>query len=198
MAKKDGDEKQVTLLYLFLVFLKLGLFTIGGGMAMVPQMQQLFAEQYKLLSEEEVIDCIAVSQSLPGVLAINMATFIGRRLRGKRGALCATAGVVIPSFVIICLAVLVLDQIQDSRIVQGAFTGVKAAVCGLILVTAVKLGKQILKGPFEWILMIAAFFAAGVFGISVIWVILGAILCGIIYAAVRGPDPRDRGEEARR
>ena len=186
MSRNDESAKQVSLPALFLVFLKLGLFTIGGGMAMVPQMQQLFAEEYKMLSQEEVIDCIAVSQSLPGVLAINMATFIGRRVRGVRGAVCAAVGVVIPSFVIICLAVLVLDQIGEMKAVQGAFTGVKAAVCGLILVTAFRLGKQILKSPFEWVMMAAALLAAGVFGVNVVWVILGAAVLGIIYTVIAG------------
>lgn len=170
---------------LLLAFFKLGLFTIGGGYAMIPQMQQLAVEEHGWLTEEEVIDCIAISQSLPGIIAINMATYIGRKLYGFRGAVFATVGVVLPSFIIITLAVLVLGAVEDNPWVAGAFTGVKAAVCGLILVSAIRLGKQVLRTPFQWILMIAAFAAIGVCGINAVWVILAAALLGIIYSSAR-------------
>ncbi len=174
-----------TLGSLFLAFLKLGVFTIGGGMAMIPQMQQLAAEDHRWLTQEEVVDCIAVSQSLPGVIAINMATYIGRRVCGFAGAVAATIGVVLPSFVIIILAVLVLGQIGDDPWVSGAFLGVKAAICGLILVTAFRLGRQTLHSVFGWILMICSLAAIGVFGISAVWVILGAAVLGIAFSLIR-------------
>ena len=170
---------------LFLAFLKLGLFTIGGGMAMIPQMQRLASEDNRWLSREEVVDCIALSQSLPGIIAINMATYIGRRICGVRGAVAATTGVVLPSFVIILAAVLALGQIGDNPWLAGAFLGVKAAVCGLILLSAFRLGKQILRTPLQWALMIASFVAIGIFGINAIWVILGAAILGILVNALR-------------
>ena len=170
---------------LFLAFLKLGLFTIGGGYAMIPQMQQLAVEDHHWLTEEEVVDCIAVSQSLPGVIAINMATYIGRKLYGFKGAVVAAIGVVIPSFVIITLAVLILGAIGENPWVAGAFVGMKAAVCGLILVSAFRLGKQILRTPLQWALMIASFVAIGIFGINAVWVILGAAILGILLNALR-------------
>lgn len=181
---------------LFLAFLKMGLFTIGGGMAMIPQMQQLAVEEHHWLTEGEVVDCIAVSQSLPGVIAINLATFIGRRVCGLAGAIAATVGVVLPSFVIIILAVLVLDQIEDNPWLNGAFVGVKAAVCGLILVTAVRLGKQVLRSVFGWILMICSLIAVGVLGISAVWVILGAAILGIAYTLIRSRKGERAGASA--
>lgn len=184
---------------LFLAFFKLGLFTIGGGYAMIPQMQQLAVEEHHWLTEEEVVDCIAVSQSLPGVIAINMATYIGRKRRGFGGAVFATIGVALPSFIIISLAVLALNVVRDNPWVTGAFTGVKAAVCGLILVSAVRLGKQVLRTPFQWILMIGALTLVGVLGVSAIWVILGAMALGIGYSLIRGrkDGPGDEGREVR-
>ena len=164
---------------LFWEFLKIGLFTIGGGMAMIPQLQEVAVNEKKWLSEDEMIDCIAVSQSLPGVIAINSATFIGRRFNGIRGALAATLGVVLPSFVIIILAVTVLGFIGENRYVLGAFTGIKAAVCGLILVTVVRLGKQILKGPFQWILAVMSLAAIGVLGVNAVWVVIAGGIAGI-------------------
>ena len=168
---------------LYWEFFKIGLFTIGGGMAMIPQLQQIFVKDKGWLTEEDMIDCIAVSQALPGVIAINSATYIGLRRKGFFGAVAATLGVVTPSFVIIILVVSFLGFIGDNSYVQGAFTGVKAAVCGLILVTVVRLGKQILKSAFQWILAVAALIAIGVFGITAVWVIIAGGVLGIVYNA---------------
>lgn len=184
-SKSENKNGIKQLAGLFLAFFKLGLFTIGGGYAMIPQMQQIAVEEHHWMSEEEVVDCIAISQSLPGIIAINMATYIGRKLHGFRGAVAATIGVVLPSFIIISLAVLVLGTIGDNPWVAGAFTGVKAAICGLILVSAVRLGRQVLRTPFQWALMIAALAAIGFFGINAVWVILAAAILGIIYTASR-------------
>lgn len=179
---------------LFWEFLKIGLFTIGGGMAMIPQLQEVAVNEKKWLSEDEMIDCIAVSQSLPGVIAINSATFIGRRFNGIRGALAATLGVVLPSFVIIILAVTVLGFIGENRYVLGAFTGIKAAVCGLILVTVVRLGKQILKGPFQWILAVMSLAAIGVLGVNAVWVVIAGGIAGIVYNSVRRENDKEEDE----
>lgn len=169
---------------LFWEFLKIGLFTIGGGMAMIPQLQQVVKDK-GWLEDDEMIDCIAISQSLPGIIAINMATYIGMKLRGLRGALSATLGVVTPSFIIIILAVTVLDNIGENPYVQGAFMGVKAAVCGLIVVTVVRMGKKILRSVFAWVLAVLAFVAIAVFGINAIWAILAGAAAGIAYNAAK-------------
>lgn len=195
-SNNKGSFRDLT--ELFIAFLKLGLFTIGGGLAMIPQMQQLAVEDHHWMTEEEVTDCIAVSQSLPGIIAINMATYIGRKLYGFKGAVTAAIGVVIPSFVIITLAVLVLDTIGDNPWVNGAFLGVKAAICGLILVSAIRLGKQILRTPFQWVLMIAAFLAIDIFGISAVWVILAAAILGIVHASIRSGAGKDEGDAGSR
>ena len=172
-------------LVLFWEFFKMGLFTIGGGMAMIPQIQQVAVKDRRWLSEEEMIDCIALCQSLPGVIAINSATYIGRRVKGIKGSLSATLGVVMPSFIIIILAVTFLGAIGDNRYITGAFTGIKAAVSGLIAVTAVKLGRQSLTSPFQWILAAAAFIAIAVFGVTALWAVLGGAMAGIIYTAAK-------------
>ena len=121
---------------LFWSFFKLGLFTIGGGMAMIPLIQGIVVDQKKWMSEEEAVDCIAVSQALPGVIAINMATYIGQRKKGLSGALAATVGVMLPSFIIIILIVLLLKGIGDNPYVEGALMGIKAAATGLIAFSA--------------------------------------------------------------
>lgn len=170
---------------LYWEFLKIGLFTIGGGMAMIPQLQQVAVNDKKWLSEEEMIDCIAISQALPGIIAINCATFVGMKQKGVLGAVAATLGVVTPSLVIIILAVTVLDSIGHNSYIQGAFTGVKAAVCGLILVTVVKLGRQILKTWFSWVLAVLSFVVIIVLGVNAIWAILAGAVLGVVYNAVK-------------
>ncbi len=169
---------------LFFEFAKIGLFTIGGGMAMIPQMQQVVRDK-KWLAEEEILDCLAVSQSLPGVIAINASTYIGKRHAGLKGAAAATLGVIMPSFLIILLAVTLLDSIGENSYVLGAFTGIKAAVCGLILVTAVRLAKQNLKNAFQWVIAAAAFAAIGIFGITAVWVIIAGAAAGVVYSLVK-------------
>lgn len=166
---------------LFWEFFKIGIFTIGGGMAMIPQIQQVVVEEKGWMDEDEMVDCIAVSQSMPGVIAINSATYIGRKVNGFPGAVAATAGVIAPSFLIIILVVSFLGMIGENRYIQGAFVGIKAAVCGLILISAVKLGKQILKGTFQWILAIASLLVIGVFGITAVWAVLAGAVIGILY-----------------
>lgn len=174
------DKKRYNL-KLFWEFFKVGIFTIGGGMAMIPQIQRVVVEDNRWLTDEEMIDCIAVSQSMPGVIAINCATYIGRRTNGFTGAAAATAGVILPSFIIIILVVSFLGMIGENKYIQGAFTGIKAAVCGLILISAVKLGRQILKGPFQWVLAMGALIAIGVFGITAVWAVLAGAGIGILY-----------------
>ncbi len=169
---------------LFWEFFKLGLFTIGGGMVMLPLIQTIVVEKKGWMSEEEAVDCMAVGQSLPGVIAINMATYIGRQKKGLPGALCATAGVILPSFIIIILIVELLQGIGDNSYVTGALTGIKAAATGLIGYSAYKIGRKVLTGPFAWCLAVGAFVAIVWLGISAVWVVLVGILIGLVSTGI--------------
>lgn len=166
---------------LFINFFIIGLFTIGGGLAMLPLIQRKVVDKKKWLSEAEMLDCIAIAQSLPGVLAINTATYVGNRKAGFFGALAATLGVILPSFIIIISLVLLLGVIGENTYIDGAFTGIKAAASGLILYSAIKLGKGAVKGWFAWILVIVSFTIIAAFNVSAILVILGGAFVGTIY-----------------
>lgn len=166
---------------LFLCFFKVGIVTIGGGMAMVPLLQEKICDKYKWMSDEEILDCIAVSQGLPGVIAINMATYVGYYKKGFFGALLATVGVILPSFVIIILVVCFLEVVGENPYIGGLLEGIKAAATGLIAYAAWKMGKQTLHGAFQWIIALAAFVAIGIFGVNAVWVILAGILIGEAY-----------------
>lgn len=197
--KADKKNKLRERLYpyisLFWEFFKIGMFTIGGGMAMIPQMQEIAVNKKKWLSEEEMVDCIAISQSMPGVLAVNSATYIGRRQKGFRGAASATLGVIMPSFMIIILVSVVLGAIDQNTYVQGAFTGIKAAVCGLILVTVIRMGKSVMKGAVQWILAIGSFLVISLFDVSAVWVIIAGIAVGIGYSLIAAKDGKTKEKE---
>ena len=150
---------------------------------MIPQMQQIAVEDKKCMTDEEMLDCIAISQSLPGVIAVNMATFIGFRKRKTIGAMVATAGVILPAFLAIVIAIAFLDQIGDNAFVRGAFMGIKAAVCGLILVSALKLVRKI--DVFTVVMAVGALVAVGFLGITAVLVILASIVIGIVYNTIK-------------
>ena len=120
-------------LELFWTFLTIGAFTFGGGYAMLPLIQEQVAARWgDVITEEAMINFIAVSESTPGPFAVNMATYIGARMGGIFGSVCATLGVVVPSFVIILIVAKCYDKFKESRIVKGCMSGLKPAVVGLI------------------------------------------------------------------
>ena len=125
----------MSFLHLFFTFLKIGLFTIGGGYAMIPLIQEEVLQNH-WLSSTDLIDFIAVSESTPGPFAVNIATYIGAETAGILGAVCATAGVVLPSFLIILLVAKWFLSMQENHFVQGALYGLRPAVVGLIAAAA--------------------------------------------------------------
>lgn len=147
---------------------------------MVPIMQEKVCDERKWMTEDEVLDCLAVCQSLPGVIAINMATYIGYYKKGLKGALVATLGVLIPSFVIIILVVTILRNIDENPYIQGAMTGFKAAATGLIAYAAANMAKKTLTGVFTWVVALITLVLMAFLGIDAVWVILGGILVGEI------------------
>ena len=121
----------MTYLTLFLTFLKIGAFTFGGGYAMLPLIREE-AVAHGWMTEQALVDFIAVSESTPGPFAVNMATFVGVRTGGVFGAVCATLGVVLPSFVIILIVAKMFAKFRESKTVKGCMSGLKPAVVGLI------------------------------------------------------------------
>lgn len=164
---------------LFVTFLKIGTFTFGGGLAMLPMIQKAVIEEKGWMTEEEVTDCFAISQSLPGVLAINAAIYIGNKKKALAGAVAATLGVALPAFVSIIIILLFLGKVENNTYVKGAFEGVKAATVALILVSTYKMGKQILKGKIEYFIAAVSFIIIVIAGISAVWAIVFGGLTGL-------------------
>lgn len=189
--KKEQKERQknyssLSLCFeLFFSFFKLGLFTIGGGMAMIPLIQGIVVDKKKWMTEEECIDCIAVSQGLPGVIAINMATYIGKFKKGFLGAVFATTGVILPSLIVIIIVVEFLHGFGDSSYVQGALVAIRASASALIAYSAFKVGKSTLKNGFQWVLAIITFVLIILFGINAALLIIAGIAAGIIYKSYK-------------
>lgn len=125
---------------LFLTFFKIGLFTIGGGYAMIPMMQSEIVEKWQWIQADIFVNFIGIAESTPGPVAINMATFVGYHTSGVLGAVCATIGVVLPSFVIILVIAKLFAKFSNSRVVKNLFWGFRPVVAGLILSAAVTLG----------------------------------------------------------
>ena len=130
------------LLKLFWTFFTIGLFTFGGGYAMIPLIQSRVAEN-GWLTTSELINFVAVSESTPGPLAINMATFVGMRMSGIAGAVCCTLGVVLPSFVVILIVARCFEKFRSSGIVKGCMSGLKPAVIGMIAAALISLSRPV-------------------------------------------------------
>ena len=178
---------------LFSAFFRIGIFTIGGGLAMMPILERIAVQDKKWFTQEEMTDCLVISQALPGVIAVNMATYTGYKKRGYLGAVLATLGIILPSFLIIIAIVGLLDKIGDNRYIAGAFIGIKAAICGCIIAVLVRNGQKVLKDPFTWIMAVAAFVLIGIFQVDIMFIIPGAALIGIaVYSLTKVP--RKRGD----
>ena len=175
-------------LILFATFFKIGLFTFGGGYAMIPLIKREITEKHGWIGDEDILDIIALSESTPGPIAINMATFIGNRIGGFLGAAASTLGVVLPSFIIIFAISAVLREFQQIEAVKFAFMGIRAGVLALLLKALLSKYKSCKKSLFAYIIMAAAFLTVAVVGafgnISVLWVILGCAAAGLIHSLV--------------
>lgn len=150
---------------LFICFFKMGLFTFGGGYAMLPLLQKEIVESRAWASEEELLDYYAIGQTTPGIIAVNTATFIGEKQAGILGAVVAVLGLVAPSILVISLLSGILEKYHDSGLVTGALAGIRIAVSALIFMTVVKMAKSAIKDGgglfiFGLVLILILFFSS--------------------------------------
>lgn len=170
------------ILKLLLTFLKIGAFVFGGGYAMIPAIRRETVEHRNWVNEEELADCIAISQSLPGAFAINAAIFIGKKVKGLPGALVACFGMVLPAFLTILLILQFLGQVEDNPYVIGAIDGIMAVSIALILVTTFELGRTVLKTKASYLIAVGSILLIVVFDVSaVLAILLGAMLGYFIH-----------------
>jgi len=171
---------------LFIVFFKLGAFTIGGGIAMLPLLQNTLINEKKWFTEEEFVDIVSVCQSLPGVVAINMATYVGYKKKGLAGSVVSALGVTIPSFVLILIIANGITALGGNGAVMGAMAGLRAAALGLIVVSVIQLSGAVFKGGWTVLAAAASFIMIAVLNINTAYVILVFLLLGIASALIGG------------
>lgn len=168
-------------LELFLIFCKIGLFTIGGGYAMVPLIENEIVSKRKWIAQEDFLDLLAISQSAPGVFAVNISIFVGYKLRGFRGSLVTTLGAVLPSFVIILAIAIFFKNFKDNPIVERIFKGIRPAVVALIAAPTFTMAKSARINRYTiWIPIFSALLI-WLFGFSPIWIIAGAGIGGYLW-----------------
>lgn len=183
------------MLELFVTFFKLGLFTIGGGVAMIPILSNIMVNDKKWFTEDEMIDIIAICQGLPGVIAINMATYVGFKKRGLIGSFVATFGVILPSFVIIAIIARGMNFIDGNPYVQGALGGLRAAALGLIIIAVYQVAKGVIKDAFSAIGTIGSFVLIVLLKVNVVYIIVLFLALGIGYAFLTKSSIDTRGCE---
>lgn len=168
------------LLNLYLAFFRIGLFTFGGGYAMLPMLQKEAVEHYRWATDEELADYYAIGQCTPGTIAVNTATFIGNKRRGFAGAAAATAGVVTPSLIIITLIAAFIRNFSDIPWVKHAFAGIRVAVCALIVNAVAKLWKSGVRDAFGVVLFAASVAASVLFSVSPVPIVVLSAAAGIL------------------
>ena len=171
---------------LFVSFWKIGTFTIGGGYVMIPIMEQEIVDRRGWLSREEFMDYLSLSQAMPGIFAVNMATCIGRKLGGIWGVVCAIAGNVLMPIALILMLAMFFRYFRDNVIVERVFMGLRPAVVALIAAPVFRMAKSAkISWSNFWIPLVAALLI-WLFGVSPVWVIVAAMAGGLVWGRVKG------------
>ena len=170
-------EKNVSLWEIFKVFAKIGAFTIGGGYAMIPLIQSEM-QRRGWISEDDLPDIVALSQSAPGVMAVNISIFAGHRLRGIKGSIAATLGSITPSFLIILAIAMFFTAFKDNPWVERAFKGIRPVVISLIAVPMVNMAKKSCKNWWTWLLAVGSLLLVAFLNVSPIYIIVCVLVLG--------------------
>ena len=171
---------------LFGCFFKLGCITFGGGMAMLPGLQYEVVEKRGWATREEVLDYYSVGQCTPGIIAVNVSTFIGYKRKGILGGFLATLAFVLPSLVVILVIAAFLQNFAQYKLVQHAFAGVRVAVAAMVVGTVARMWKAGVKSVLGVLLFAAAFVLIALFDIPTVYVVIAAIALGIVCTLVKG------------
>lgn len=178
-------------LLLFTTFFKAALFVVGGGLAIVPLIEEVFVKKHRLMNDQDMLDMVTMTQTVPGLIAVNAALFTGYRLGKAKGALAAVLGLIIPSIVILSLIAAFFGMLSvQTPAAKAAFSCVRAAVAGIFITTAVRLGRGVLKSWAD--ILIAAAFVGALFFMPPTALIVAALPVGWGYMAFkkRNREPR--------
>lgn len=169
----------------FGIFFKIGAFTIGGGYAMVPLIQNEIVEKRKWIGKDDFIDLLAISQSTPGILAVNISIFIGYKLKGVKGSIVTALGTVLPSFLMILAIALFFHSFQDNPVIEKIFKGIRPAVVALIAAPTFSMAKSAKINKFNIWIPIVSTLLIWLMGISPIYIIIIAGVGGYIWGRIK-------------
>ena len=178
-------DRLIRYVQLFAAFFKIGLFTFGGGMSMLPMLQRELVESKKWLTEEEILNYFAIGQCTPGIIAVNVATFCGYKRAGLSGAIVSTIGIVCPSWIVITLIAGSISRFSDIVWIQRAMKGVYVAVAALLARAVFTFGKKIITDFVTAGIAAGAFLAMSVWNISGILIVLAAGIIGFCAQIIR-------------
>lgn len=168
------------LLELYLAFFRIGGLTFGGGLTMLPMLKHELVEKKEWVTEEEILDYYAVGQCTPGIIAVNVATFVGYKRKGIAGAVFSTLGMVSPSLIIVSVLALFIEQFINNKTVAHAVEGIKIVVCALMLNTVITMSKKTVKNIIGGIVCAASFLLAMLTPVPTVLIVIIAGLLGII------------------
>ena len=174
-------ERWKLALKMYVSFFQIGLFTFGGGYAMLPMLEKECVDKHAWATRDELLDIFALAQCTPGVIAVNTATFLGKKQAGIPGAALATLGVITPSLLIISLIAALLKNFADLEPVRHALAAVRVAVTALIFASVYKMAKSALKHPLSYGIALVAFLLVALFGTSPVAIVLAAALIGFLF-----------------
>ena len=166
---------------LFWAFAVIGASLFGGGYAMIPVLERELIKKRNWIAMDEVMDYFTIAQITPGIIAVNVATFVGYKRKGAAGGITATIAVIAPGVCLMLIISTFIKRFSDYEIVRHAFTGIRIAVCALILDTILKLNKANIKNYKLIIIFICSFILSAVFSLSPVFIVLGAGLAGFLF-----------------
>lgn len=165
---------------LFITFFKIGLFTFGGGYAMLPLLERELVDNKKWVKREEILDYYAIGQATPGIIAVNTSTFCGYSMGGNLGGIIASLGFITPSIIIITIIAKFLKEFSHLAVIQYAFAGIRVAVCALVLNTVINLVKKNADTKLKFIVFLATFAAIAFLSISPVLLVIIVGVFGIL------------------
>lgn len=171
---------------LYVTFFRIGILTFGGGLTMLPLLKYELVESKKWITEERLLDCYAIGQCTPGIIAVNTATYVGYLKKGVFGGIIATLGMVSPSVLIITLVATFMQNFMEVAIIQHALMGIRGAVCALMLNTVVSLAKKSLISKINIAICVVALVLTLFTSIPTIAIIIAAGVAGVIIEKIRG------------
>lgn len=184
--QKTTKEKILKYLTIYWTMFKIGITTFGGGYAMVAIIDRELGERKKWIDKDELLNYIAISQITPGVIAVNVSTFVGRKKAGVPGAILATLGVITPSIIIILIIAAVLTNFADNEYVKHAFAGIRVCVCVLIINATIGFIKKTVVDVLTIGIFFAVFILAAFTRIETVFIVLGVIALSVVYTLVKG------------